>query len=110
MYTYLNISLQKPNVGTGSIYTHDVLSKRSVSMIYNVTNIKLIYLIFLKEILSLIYKLSILDSEVKHTLQVLNEIRVFATPNDVCALFAFLQTSTHKIVVFLQTSTHKIGV
>ena len=33
-------------------YTHDVLSKRSVSMIYNVTNIKLIYLIFLKEILS----------------------------------------------------------
>ena len=42
-YTYLNISLQKRNVGTGSFYTHDVLSKRSVSMIYNVTTIKLIY-------------------------------------------------------------------
>ena len=52
LYTYLNISLQKRNVGTGSFYMHDVLSERSVSMIYNVTNIKLIYLIFLKEILS----------------------------------------------------------
>ena len=48
----LNIYLQKRNVGTGSFYTHDVLSKRPVSMIYNVTKIKLIYLIFLKEILS----------------------------------------------------------
>ena len=53
LYSYLNISLQKRNVGTGSFYTHDVLSKLSVSMIYNATNIKLIYLLFLKEILSI---------------------------------------------------------
>ena len=52
LYTYLNISLQKRNVGTGSFYTYDVLSNCSVSMIYNVTNIKLIDLILLKEILS----------------------------------------------------------
>ena len=51
---------------TGSFYTHDVLSKHSVSMIYNVTNIKLIYLSFLKKkSFPLIYKLFILDSEVK---------------------------------------------
>ena len=49
----LNISLQKRNVGTWSFYTHDVLFKRSVSMIYNVTYMKLIYLVFLKEILSI---------------------------------------------------------
>ena len=65
VYTYLNISLQKRNVGTGAFYTHDVLSKRSVSRSCNVTNTELIYLIFLKEILSVDIQLSILDSEVK---------------------------------------------
>ena len=65
LYTYLNISLQKRNVGTGFFYTHDVLSKLSVSMIYNVTNIKKIYFILMKEILSFDIKLSIFESEVK---------------------------------------------
>ena len=49
----------------GSFYTHDVLSKRSVSMNYNFTSIKRIYLIFLKEILSVEIQITLLESEVK---------------------------------------------
>ena len=43
LYTHFNTSLEKGNVGQ-VLFIH--------TMIYNVTNIKPIYLIFLKEILS----------------------------------------------------------
>ena len=56
-------------------YTHDVLSKRSVSMIYNVTNMKLIHLIFLKEINFVDIQSLYWIQRLKHTLQVLNGIR-----------------------------------
>ena len=65
-------------------------------MIYYVKNIKRIYtsiyLIFLKEILSVDIQIDnsllcfLWIQRLKHTPEVLNQIRGFATHNDVCAL------------------------